>query len=65
LSRDEGEATGFTIVEKFFALLIILIGALVVYTTATSPAVVFSFFFAVGGLALIVLGVFMVLAKTR
>lgn len=71
MSREETETTGFTVAEKFFGLLIILIGALVVYATATSPAVtamsppVVSFFFTVGGLALIVLGVFMFLVKTR
>lgn len=65
MSRDEGEATGYTIAEKFFGLLIILIGALVVYATVTSPAIVYSIFFTVGGLALIVLGVFMFLAKTQ
>ena len=63
----EGESTGFTIVEKFFALLIILIGAIVAYNTTTSPNLFdrYPLFFAVGGLALIVLGAFMILAKTQ
>jgi len=32
----EEEVTGFTIAEKFFALLIILIGAIVIYSTTTT-----------------------------
>jgi hypothetical protein len=64
LSAEE-ESTWFTIAEKFLALLIILIGAIVVYNTVTSPSIVFPIFFSVGGLALIVLGVFMILAKTK
>jgi hypothetical protein len=64
LSAEE-ESTWFTIAEKFLALLIILIGAIVVYNTVTSPSIVFPIFFSVGGLSLIVLGVFMILAKTK
>ncbi|MFQ6068554.1 MAG: hypothetical protein ACE5KD_03320 [Candidatus Bathyarchaeia archaeon] len=63
MSREE--STGYTIAEKFFALLIILIGAIVVYNATTSPNLTYPFFFAVGGLALIVLGVFMILAKAQ
>jgi len=59
------DSTGFTIAEKFFALLIILIGAIVVYVTVTSSDLTYPIFFATGGLALIVLGVFMILAKTE
>lgn len=59
----EGDSAGFTIAEKFFALLIILIGAILVYTTTTSPSLTYPVFFAVGGLALVVLGVVMILAK--
>jgi hypothetical protein len=62
---SSGDSTGFTIAEKFFALLIILIGAIVVYITTTSPNLTYPIFFATGGLALIVLGVFMVLAKAE
>ena len=66
MSREEGESVGFTVAEKFFALLIILIGAIVVYITLTSPDLSnrFPFLFATGGFTLIVLGVFMILAKT-
>ncbi len=66
MSREE-DSTGFTIAEKFLALLIILVGAIVVYNTATSPELFdrYPLFFAVGGLSLIVLGVFIILAKAQ
>lgn len=64
MSREE-ESTGFVIVEKFFALLIIIIGALVLYNTIISSGLFYPVLFAVGGLALIILGVFMILAKAR
>ncbi|UCB59670.1 MAG: hypothetical protein JSW72_05930 [Candidatus Bathyarchaeota archaeon] len=59
------DSVGFTIAEKFFALLIILIGIIVFYITATSPNLMFPIFFTAGGLALVVLGVFMVLARAK
>jgi len=64
LSSKE-DLTGFTIAEKFFALLIILIGAIIVYVTTSTSGLLYPAFFAVGGLALVVLGVFMILAKTQ
>ncbi|MCW3980960.1 MAG: hypothetical protein NWF11_05745 [Candidatus Bathyarchaeota archaeon] len=64
MSREE-ESTGFTIAEKFFALIIILIGAIVTYNTATSPSIVYSVIFGVGGLALIALGFLMIIAKAK
>jgi len=65
LSRDEGESGGFQIVEKIFALLIILIGAILAYNTSISPSLTYSIIFGVGGLALIILGVIMVTAKIK
>ncbi len=53
------------IAEKFFALLIILIGAIVVNMTLTSPDLAYPIFFAAGGLALIALGVLMIIAKVQ
>ena len=64
MSREE-DSTGFTIAEKFFALLIILIGSIVVYVTVTSADLIYPILFATGGLALIILGVFMILAKAQ
>ncbi len=62
MSRIE-EETSFSIAEKFFALLIIIIGALMIYNTSTSPSLTYPLLFSVGGLAMVVLGVFMILAK--
>ncbi|UCH31954.1 MAG: hypothetical protein JSV05_00720 [Candidatus Bathyarchaeota archaeon] len=63
MSRGE-ESVGFTIAEKFFALLIILIGSIVVINTMSSADLQFPIFFIVGGLAFIMIGVIMILAKT-
>ena len=63
MSKVEEESMGFTIVEKFFALLIILIGALVIYNVSISPDLVYPLLFSVGGLALVVLGIIMILVK--
>ena len=65
MSGGEEESAWFTIAEKLFALLIILIGAIIVYATMATPGILFSVFFAVGGLALIVVGAFMLLAKAK
>lgn len=63
----QDESVGFIVAEKFFALLIILVGAIVVYITVTSPDLAnrYPVFFATGGFALVLLGVFMILAKTQ
>ena len=62
MSNEEG-SIGFTVAEKFFALMIILIGAIVIYNTNTSPGLIYPILFTVGGLALVVVGVIMILAK--
>ncbi len=63
----EGDSTGFAIMEKLFALLIILIGAILVYNISTSPGLSarYPVLFALGGLGLIALGIFMLLAKVQ
>lgn len=61
----EDESLGFTIAEKFFALLIITVGGILVYNTVSSPNLSFPLLFIVSGLALVFLGVFMILAKAR
>lgn len=59
--------TGLTIAEKFFGLMIILIGALTIYFTYTSLGDLgeFSRLFFVPGFALIVIGVLLLLAKAE
>lgn len=65
MSRDEEESVGFTVAEKFLALLIILIGAILLYYTTSTPDLTYPIFFAVGGLGLIGLGIFLILAKAQ
>jgi hypothetical protein len=66
---SEEKPIGLTVVEKFFGLLAILIGALTVNFTYTDPpediAAPFSGIFIAAGIALIAIGVFLVLAKTE
>ncbi|MGB9134919.1 MAG: hypothetical protein WCC63_04990 [Candidatus Bathyarchaeia archaeon] len=62
---EEEDSVWFTIAEKFFGLLIILIGTIIIYATTTSPDLSFSVVFVVGGLALIVVGAFMFLSKIK
>lgn len=63
MSNIEDDSMGFTIAEKFFALLLILIGALVIYNVSISPDLVYPLLFSVGGLALVMIGVIMILVK--
>ena len=62
---EEEESAWFTIAEKFFGLLVILIGAIIVYAVVTSTDVMFPAVFATGGLSLIVIGAFMFLARAN
>ncbi len=62
---------GLTVAEKFFGLLTIIIGALLIYFTYTSPpeiggqAANFSFVFMIAGLALVAFGLFLLLARAE
>ena len=66
---EEEKPMGLTIAEKFFGLLVILIGAITVYLTYTNPpgsiVAPFSGIFIAAGIALIAIGIFLVLAKTE
>jgi len=66
---SEEKPIGLTVAEKFFGLLIILIGALTVNFTYNSPpegiVAPFSGIFIAAGIVLIAIGVFLVLAKTE
>jgi predicted phage tail protein len=62
---------GLTIAEKFFGLLTIIIGAIIIYFTYTNPpssggqVAGYSFVFLIAGLALVAFGIFLLLAKTE
>jgi len=58
------EPLGLKLTEKFFGLLIILVGAIIFYVTYTNiESLVYPIIFLAIGVALIVLGVIMVLAR--
>jgi hypothetical protein len=68
--HDVSEAPiGLTIAEKFFGLLIILLGIIISYVTYSNPpeGVVsqFSGFFTLTGFVLIAVGIFLVLSKSE
>jgi len=62
---EEGDTFWVSLAEKFFGLLIIIIGAVLLYFTATSTDVlgVFTAFFVLLGIALLAIGVFLLLVK--
>ncbi len=50
--------------EKFFGLLLIIISALLLYYTATSPALgVFSILFGILGIIILAIGIFLLIVK--
>jgi preprotein translocase subunit SecY len=61
---EEGSA-GITIAEKFFGLLLVIIGALAMYYTleASQALLVFAGFFAFLSMILLVLGILLIIAK--
>jgi len=61
---EEGSA-GITIAEKFFGLLLVVIGALAMYYTFASSQVLLAFtgFFAFLSIILLVLGILLIIAK--
>jgi hypothetical protein len=66
---SEEKPIGLTIAEKFFGLIVILIGALTVNFTYNDPpegiAAPFSPIFIAAGFVLIAIGIFLMLAKTE
>jgi len=71
IAMSEQAPIGLTVAEKFFGLLSIIVGALLVYFTYTSPPASggqianYSFVFIIAGLVLIVFGIFLLVAKTE
>ena len=63
MSKLEEESIGYVIAEKFFALLLIIIGALVIYNVSITSDLVYPLFFSLGGVALLILGIVMIFAK--
>ncbi|MDH7563657.1 MAG: hypothetical protein QHH24_02060 [Candidatus Bathyarchaeota archaeon] len=63
---EEG-SIGASMVEKFFGLILLITGAIAMYYTLTSATVlkIFTGFFGVLSLILIILGLFLIIAKTE
>ncbi len=60
------EPLGLKVTEKFFGLLIILVGAIIFYVTYTNmQSLVYPIMFIVLGVALMVVGIVMVLARAE
>jgi hypothetical protein len=64
---EEGGGFGLTLAEKFFGLLILIIGALTSYYTFTSIADLGSYIWLFGFLSIfmLALGLFLITAKTE
>ncbi len=66
---SEEKPVGLVIAEKFFGLLVILVGAVTVYVTNNDPpgdfVAPFLLIFIAAGIALIAIGILLVLAKTE
>ena len=61
---DEGDTFWVSLAEKFFGLLLIVIGAVMIYFTATTSGLgAFSVFFGVISLIMLIIGLFLLLVK--
>ena len=61
---DEGDTFWVSLAEKFFGLLLIVIGAVMLYFTATTSGLgAFTVFFGVVSLILLIIGLFLLLVK--
>jgi hypothetical protein len=61
---DEGDTFWVSLAEKFFGLLLIIIGAVMLYFTAiTSGLGTFSVFFGVISVIMLIIGLFLLLVK--
>jgi len=67
LDMSEEGGFGLTLAEKFFGLMLVIIGALSMYYTLTSADVLGAFtgFFGFLSIILLALGVFLIIAKTE
>lgn len=62
---EEGDTFWVNLAEKFFGVIVIIIGAILLYFTATSTGVLgaFSVFFGVVSVILLAIGLFMLLVR--
>jgi hypothetical protein len=62
---EQGDTFWVSLAEKFFGLILIIIGALMLYYTATSSDVIgtFTLFFGILSVILLIIGIFLLLVK--
>jgi uncharacterized membrane protein len=62
---EEGDTFWVSLAEKFFGLLLIIIGALMLYYTATSTDALgaFALFFGILSVFVLIIGIFLLLVK--
>jgi ABC-type tungstate transport system substrate-binding protein len=62
---EEGDTFWVSLAEKFFGVIVIIVGGVLLYLTATSTGVLgaFSIFFGVVGVILIAIGLFLLLVR--
>ncbi|MGD0406396.1 MAG: hypothetical protein ABSB10_07080 [Candidatus Bathyarchaeia archaeon] len=62
---EEGDTFWVSLAEKFFGIILIIIGAIMLYFTATSTSVLggFSLFFGILSLIMLIIGLFLLLVR--
>jgi predicted ferric reductase len=62
---EEGDTFWVSLAEKFFGIILIIIGAIMLYFTATSTSVLggFSLFFGILSLIMIIIGLFLLVVR--
>jgi predicted ferric reductase len=62
---EEGDTFWISLAEKFFGIILIIIGAIMLYFTATSTSVLggFSLFFGILSLIMLIIGLFLLVVK--
>ena len=62
---EEGDTFWVSLAEKFFGVILIIIGALLLYYTATSTSALgtFSVFFGILSVIMLIIGIFLLLVK--
>ena len=68
MSEEESGSFGLTVSEKLVGVVILAMGSLFVYFSVTSLSVlgeIYTWFFGVLSLILIIIGIFMLIAKTE